>query len=1531
MNINGREIKSIVHLHNHTDYSLLDSVLKVKSLVKFAKDHELPAIAITDHGDFSGFVNFYKECKKNNIKPILGSEIYEVEDYEENKNKRNHLILLAKNEKGFKNISKILTIGAENFHTKPIITVQDIMKNGLGDGIICLTACLGSRLARGLRDGKDMRGFMKDLKSTFDEVYVEIQAHNTEDQIDGNNKLIKFAKENGFPLVVSTDAHMLNEEDSYYHDLFVSIGQGREVGEHYTDCYLQNIKQTVDVMKKTGVKKDIFVECVENTYNIADMIEEYPIGLENDNQMPHVEIPAIYKNSMEYFRYLVYKGMDEKIEKYGLNKKEYYERIELEIEILDYVSYIDYLLLMRQAVLEAKNRKIPMGYARGSAGGCLCVYALDISKVDSIKWGLNFARFANKGRKNSLADIDLDCSQKRRHELIELTKDMFGHDRVAPMATFGTFTTKSAIRDIGKVLNDRIDSPYYQQIPSSLRKEVMNMIPTIKTFDDITGEGEDKEMALNDILNSNSNLKEINSKFPKWMEAVLKLEGLIKTRGIHASGILVSPKPLSDYAPLVRGKDEGMVFCLEMHNAQDDIKLVKLDYLGLRNLDIVDETIKSVGKTWDDFDIDNMNLDDKDVLREIFEKSNSEGVFQCESLEARKMLSQMRFDTIDDVIAVLALNRPGAKDSFPQYIENQKFSYQDKVVVHEDLRPIFAPTQGILLYQEQALSVFAFSGFPEEEVDIARRCLDENTLITMSNGTRKKIKDIKIGDTVPSYNKNGSCEIKNVTNVFDNGVADTFEIKTQHGNSIIGTSSHKVLTCSGWKKIGDLTTDDYIMTPKKIVYSYKNQKQTKKPNANSMFALGLLIGDGSISKKGTVKFTNHEDELVEKYKECVNSMIDKSRTSEECMFSIFEQQAKNVVLKSVGIDSKSGRYFKKIQSMIDRFDMQHHSQYKHISDDIMDFGTCECTISFLAGLFNTDGGYNKQSNYIEYYTTSKKLAYDIKYLLLKIGIYSYVSSKKIKYEYKTKLKVEDPMSHTVVIRQKSSLEKFEKIILPFMVGKKHNEFKEVINESRNKELYYDFLLGKYYTDEIKSSLKSTGVSSRELGKRIGTELKIFDKITNRNAEKIVKEIYVPDTYKALRSDYFPVKVISIEYAGKRNVFDIEVEGNHNYIANNLIVHNCIGKKDAETMKELKGRFSDGLEKKGWSEKDVDNVWHLMELQAGYSFNKSHSCAYGLLSYLTAYLKYHYTLEFQTALLNSVIGDYPQITRYISDSNQNGIKVLPPHINKSGQQFTFDNETGTIRFGFEAIKGIGEEISEKILEIRPFKSIDDIKERLKPKVSQYIALIKSGAIGTSKEKLLNEFIGEKTKRKEYKPVASLPTLKKLREEFGIESNSKEERLLMYNELKRIDHERKEDVRVKKEQDECQRKYWGVDKRLWEFEALSMFVTNNPFEYVNTLDFTQEEFIPNLVTVGVIADIQSKKDKKGRKFVFFDLFTKHGKIEATCFSSDYVKYQMLIEKGKAVVVKGMYKGESKSYVVNGMKDFFKWELEKKHEKK
>lgn len=396
-------IKSIVHLHVHTDYSLLDSVLNVNKVVEFAKQNELPAIAITEHGNMDSFVNFYKTCKKNNIKPIIGSEIYEVEDYEKNRENRNHLILLAKNEEGFRNLNKILTKSAYNFFYKPIITVEDIKNEGLGKGLICLSACLGGRIPRGLKNSLDMKPFLQKLEETFDEVFIEIQSHNTEDQINGNKMLIDFAKNNNKPLVVSTDAHMLKEDDNYYHDLFVSIGQGREAGEFYTDCYLQNIEQTKNIMKKTGISKEVFIECVENTFKIADMIEEYDIGLNEPNQMPHVDIPFGFKDELSYFKHLVYTGMDEKIKRYNLDKEKYYERLELEIDVLIYVDYIEYFLLMRQALIEARSKGIPLGYGRGSVGGCLCAYAMDISKTDSIRWDLNFARFANKGRR-SLAD-----------------------------------------------------------------------------------------------------------------------------------------------------------------------------------------------------------------------------------------------------------------------------------------------------------------------------------------------------------------------------------------------------------------------------------------------------------------------------------------------------------------------------------------------------------------------------------------------------------------------------------------------------------------------------------------------------------------------------------------------------------------------------------------------------------------------------------------------------------------------------------------------------------------------------------------------------------------------------------------------------------------------------------------------------------------------------------------------------------------------------------------------------------------------
>ena len=393
--------------------------------------------------------------------------------------------------------------------------------------------------------------------------------------------------------------------------------------------------------------------------------------------------------------------------------------------------------------------------------------------------------------------------------MVEISEELFGKENVAPICTFNTLSTKVAIRDVGKVLNETDTSPYYQQIPYTLRDEVAKMIPTIKTLNDL-GEAEEKETLLKDVLSGNDKLAKVYEQFPLWFKYVMDVEGLPKSMGRHAAGTLITPKAITTYCPLCYDKEKNIMIQLEMHNAMDDLGLVKMDYLGLETLDIIDDALKLANLTWEQVDINHLNLDDKEVFKKVYSSGNTVGIFQMESAEAKKMCIDAKVDNVNDIIVVNAANRPGTKNNFPIYCEN-KIHPENVQVLHEDLRKIFNKTHYILLYQEQALQLFRHAGFPESEVDNARRCIDEHSLITMKDGSKKEIKDINIGDTVVCLDKNQkNITYSKVLNVFDNGIQMTYKLATKNGNEIIATKDHKFLTQYGWKKLINLYKFDEL-------------------------------------------------------------------------------------------------------------------------------------------------------------------------------------------------------------------------------------------------------------------------------------------------------------------------------------------------------------------------------------------------------------------------------------------------------------------------------------------------------------------------------------------------------------------------------------------------------------------------------------------------------------------------------------------------------------------------------------------------
>jgi DNA polymerase-3 subunit alpha len=710
-------------------------------MVKYAVENKQPAIALSDHGTMHGFVDQVELCNKHGIKPIVACEIYEVDNYlekqdtKEYKQPRYHLLLIVKTQQGLKNLFKIVSEAATTgFYGKPRISIPWIKENNLGEGIICLTACQAGRVSRYLEAEKyqEAEEYVNLLKATFDYVSLEIQSHSTTQQLACNTLIFNFAKYMKMPYVITTDAHMLSADQLDSHSIFVEIGEGREAGETYVGCHLQNEKDVYKYLGNWNLDR-VIQAGIDETVKIANMIDDdIDYGLEHGSITPVVDVPPEYNSHEDYLHHLVFQSFDEK---FGWMDKEEQEvrreRLERELPVINALDYTDYFIMLYMIAKEADKRGLPRGYSRGSGANCLCLFMLNVTQVDSVKWALDFSRFANMGRIGSLADFDWDISKRRRKEIIEITEELFGKENVAPIATFNTLSTKVAIKDIGKVLNEKESSPYFGQIPYSIRDEVAKMIPTVKTLNDL-GEEEEKDVLLRELIGKNEKLDEVYKKFPLWFKYVMELEGLPKSRGRHASATLITPHPVIEHMPLCLDNDKNVMAQLEMHAAMDKLGYCKMDYLGLENLDIIDDALKNAGLTWDNVNINHLNIDDKRVFDEVYNSGNTIGIFQFESAEARSMSIAAHVDNIEDVIAVNASNRPGTKNSFPDYCKNKLYP-ENINSIHKDLDTLFKTTHSILLYQEDALHLFAYAGFPEEKQDVARRAIGKKKKDVMAS------------------------------------------------------------------------------------------------------------------------------------------------------------------------------------------------------------------------------------------------------------------------------------------------------------------------------------------------------------------------------------------------------------------------------------------------------------------------------------------------------------------------------------------------------------------------------------------------------------------------------------------------------------------------------------------------------------------------------------------------------------------------------------------------------------------------------
>ena len=722
-----------IHLHNHSHYSLQDGACTVNGLIQAAKKFNMKSVALTDHGVMYGVIEFYKKAVAEGIKPILGMEAYVVEDGDRFERKSdqwngsgkkrknyNHLILLAKNKQGFKNLSKLSTLGhLEGFYYRPRIDLDLIRK--YSEGLICTTACAGGVVSTHLVRGNYDKA--KEVAKTYKEIfgedfYLEIQNHNMEVEKAILKNMPKIAKELGVKLVATNDCHYIEADHATAHNILLLLGD--KMGADYTQLrygtdqvYFKSAEEMVKLFKD-------FDDAAENTLEIDSKID---LKLDfNEYHFPEFPIPEYseVKTADEYFELLAWKGLQKK----DLTiTKEIEDRFKYEIETVKKMGFSGYLLVVQDFINSAKEKNIPVGPGRGSAAGSLVAYALGITNINPLEYNLLFERFLNPERK-SMPDIDVDFADDKRSEVIDYVRKKYGENSVSQIITFNRLSSKAVLRDVARVLKipiSRVDS-ITKHIPSKFGK--------VYTIDQSIAEVPELKW-----------LK--NSDEPEIQELIKHariLEGMNRNASKHAAGVVITPGDVSEFVPMAIAVSQQEV--ITQYNLKDieNVGLLKMDFLGLRTLTIIRDTIELVKKNYNlVIDIDKIPFNDEKTYQ-LFSKGQTTGVFQFESPPMREHLKKLQPSTISDLAAMNALYRPGPMEFIDDFID-RKFVRKKIEYLHPLLEEILKETYGVIVYQEQVIQIAnKIGGMSLAEADILRRAMGKKDLIAMKEQKAKFIK-----------------------------------------------------------------------------------------------------------------------------------------------------------------------------------------------------------------------------------------------------------------------------------------------------------------------------------------------------------------------------------------------------------------------------------------------------------------------------------------------------------------------------------------------------------------------------------------------------------------------------------------------------------------------------------------------------------------------------------------------------------------------------------------------------------------------
>ncbi len=705
---------SFVHLHVHTEYSLLDGFCKISGLARRVKELGQTAVAVTDHGVMYGAIDFYRACKAEGVKPIIGCEVYvtpqdrtRFDRVHELDAESRHLVLLCRNEEGYKNLSFMVSKGfVEGFYVKPRIDMTLLREHS--GGLIALSACLAGEIPKRLVNGdyEGAKAYALEMREIFgqDGFYLELQDHGIRNQAIVNESLLRLHEETGIPLVCTNDCHYLAPEDAEAHDILLCIQTGKLVEDEKRMRYEPRnfYVRSTEEMEKLFSR---YPDAVENTERIAALCNlEFTFG---KYHLPEFKVPE-GEQAQTYIRKLCEEGF---AAKYLGKHPEYHRQLEYELNMIEKMGFTDYFLIVSDFVRFARSEGIPVGPGRGSAAGSMVSYCLDITDIDPMKYSLYFERFLNPERV-SMPDIDMDFGDTRRDEVVDYVRRKYGEDRVAQIVTFGTMAARGAIRDVGRVLN----------LPYAEVDVVAKQVPS--------GPGA-LHITLDDALRLSKQLKDMydgDERVKKLIDTAKSLEGIPRHASTHAAGVVITKDPVYTYVPLA--KNDETIVCQYTMVTLEELGLLKMDFLGLRNLTVLEDAVAMVRRREPDFSLAQVPEDDQAVY-EMLTQGKTSGVFQMESAGMTGVCVGLKPQTIEDLTAIVALYRPGPMESIPRFIackHNPKLvSYK-----HPALEPILSITYGCIVYQEQVMQIFQqLAGYSLGQADMVRRAM-----------SKKKAKDI---------------------------------------------------------------------------------------------------------------------------------------------------------------------------------------------------------------------------------------------------------------------------------------------------------------------------------------------------------------------------------------------------------------------------------------------------------------------------------------------------------------------------------------------------------------------------------------------------------------------------------------------------------------------------------------------------------------------------------------------------------------------------------------------------------------------